>query len=244
MGKPKKVLFQMIKPDEVILSGNPYELLAEIRAELLTEIRAEHHFDVAQAKIALAWKKATMPDVDGHLVLGKCVKASDLQRELVDYDFVIVLNKEVWEDPEFDREKKLALLDHELCHAARAVDSDGEAMIDSKGRPVWRTRKHDIEEFIEIINRHGCWKRDLEKLAESIIAKKKTPLFVQEHTDRLAKDPKILASIDKIATSVRPGGIKSITFSTDGMEPVVIDRAGAARIHQHAQEAGVREPAT
>lgn len=169
MGKPKKVLFQLIKPDEVILAGQPYELL--------NEIRAEYHFDTTEANIALAWRKGTKPNADGHLVLGRCVKASDLQRELVDYDFVIVLNKEVWEDPEFDRDKKLALLDHELCHAARAVDEDGEPKIDSKGRPVWRVRGHDIEEFTEIVHRRGTWKRDLEKFAEVILAKK-APLLL------------------------------------------------------------------
>lgn len=112
MAKPKKVLFELIKPDQVFLSGQPYELL--------NEIRAEHHFDTAEAKIALAWKKGTKPDVDGRLMLGRCVRASDLQRELVDWDFVILLNQEVWEDPEFDRNKKLALLDHEMMHAAAA----------------------------------------------------------------------------------------------------------------------------
>ncbi len=232
MGKPKKVLFELIQPDEVILSGQPYELLAEIRAE--------HHFDTAEAHIALAWKKGTKPNVDGHLVLGRCVKASDLQRELVDYDFVIVLNKEVWEDPEFDREKKLALLDHELCHAARAVDDDGEKKIDSKGRPVWRTRGHDIEEFVEIVNRRGCWKRDLEKFGEAILAKKKTPLITPSTRETLADDPAFLAAADRLTSSLLNGGVTSMTFSTPGMGPVVIDQAAAKRIHQRARR--VRDP--
>lgn len=169
MAKPKRVLFELIKQDQVFLSGQPYELL--------NEIRAEHHFDTSEAKIALAWKKGTKPDADGRLVLGRCVRASDLQRELVDWDFVILLNQEVWEDPEFDREKKLALLDHEMSHAARALDADGEPMIDSKNRAVWRIRGHDIEEFTAVVDRHGCYKRDLEKFAEALRAKKREPLF-------------------------------------------------------------------
>jgi hypothetical protein len=261
MGKPKKVLFELIKPEEVFLSGQPYELLAEIRAE--------NHFDTAEASIALAWKKGTKPDVDGRLVLGRCVKASDLQRELVDYDFVIVLNKEVWEDPDFNRERKLALLDHEMCHAARAVDDDGEKKTDSKGRPVWRTRGHDIEEFTEIVNRRGCWKRDLEKFAEALLAKKKTPLFAgteapdDASVERLmnialksfdaARDPEklaalhraaddkpefagILAAMDKVASSVRTDGIDSLTISTPGMDPVVIDKVAAENIHKAAKQ--------
>jgi hypothetical protein len=247
----------------MILSGQPYEVLAEIRAE--------NHFDTAEAKIALAWRKGTKPNVDGHLVLGRCVKASDLQRELVDYDFVIVLNREVWEDAEFDREKKLALLDHELCHAARAVDDDGEKKVDTKGRPVWRVRGHDVEEFVEIVNRRGLWKRDLENFGKAILQKKKTPLFAGERQPEpttqqrlialaaaeIGKDPAMLAeahrlmsddpafagvlgAMDNLAQSVLTSEAKSLTISAPGMDPVVIDQAAAKRIHQRAQRA--RDP--
>lgn len=232
MGKPKKVLFELISPDQVFLSGQPYDLLAEIRAE--------NHFDTAEAKIALAWRKGTKPNADGKIVLGRCVKANDLQRELVDYDFVIVINKEFWEDPEFDRAKKLALLDHELCHAAPALDPDGEPMRDTKGRAVWRVRGHDVEEFEEIVSRHGVWKRDLERFAEAIARRKKSPLFSEadaltaEGEKLVADTPAFLAAADRLASSVRTGGIDSITISTDGMEPVVIDKAAAENIHRRA----------
>lgn len=107
------------------------------------------------------------------MILGKCIKASDLQRELVAYDFVILLNKEVWESPEFTEEKKRALVDHELCHAAPAEDKDtGEQKTDEKGRPVWRIRKHDIEEFRCIVERHGRYKSDLEAFAEALLKSK------------------------------------------------------------------------
>lgn len=170
MGKPKKVVFQQIDANEKP-EPDPYRLLRDVRAE--------QHFDVAEARIALAWQKGIKPDVDGRLMLGKCVKATDLQRELVDIDFVILLNREVWEDIDFTEHKQLALLDHELCHAARSVDSDGEARIDTKGRPVWRTRGHDIEEFREVVERHGLYKYDLEKFAEAIAKRKRTPLFAE-----------------------------------------------------------------
>lgn len=196
MGKPKKVLFELISKEQVFLSGQPYELLAEIRAE--------NHFDTAEAKIALAWRKGTKPNADGRVVLGRCVKASDLQRELVDYDFVIVLNKEFWEDPEFDRAKKLALLDHELCHAARAVDQDGEPMIDSKQRPVWRVRGHDVEEFEEIVSRHGVWKRDLERFAEAIAKRNKSPLFAGSEAPAQSSTSDLLIAVAQSAIGTDP----------------------------------------
>lgn len=172
MGKLRKLSYQIITPEEVVLSGMPYELLAEVRAE--------QHFDCAEARIALAWKKGTKPNVDGHIVLGRCVLLNALAREMVPFDYVIVLNKEVWEDPEFTRKQKLALLDHEMCHTAPVLDEDGEKVRDTKGRICWRLRGHDIEEFRDIVARHGCYKRDLEKFAEALLERKKGSLFVDQ----------------------------------------------------------------
>lgn len=164
MAKAKKINFELIED----LQSEPYQVMFRMRA---------HHPHLEEAHIAVAWRKRLKPDADGLLVLGKCVKASDLQRELVDYDFVILLNREVWDDPEFTTDKKEALVDHELCHAAVATDKDGARRRDTRGRTVWRTRKHDIEEFHAIIRRHGCYKHDLERFAEAMMQKRKAPLF-------------------------------------------------------------------
>lgn len=154
--KPKAINFEIIHESHVAY-------------KLLNKIQGKFHRDLDDAKIALAWRKALKPDIDGRLVLGRCVKASDLQRELVKWDFVILLNKEVWDLEDFPTDKKEALIDHELCHAAVALDADGEPKIDEKGRQVWRTRKHDIEEFGDVVERHGLYKRDLERFAESLL---------------------------------------------------------------------------
>lgn len=131
--------------------------------------------NLQEAKIALAWRKAFKADKDGRLILGKCVKASDLQKEFADYDFVILLNQEVWQDADFTEDKKKALLDHELCHAVPAIDDKtGEQREDARGRLVWRIKKHDIEEFRSVVAHHGCYKADLEAFAE-VLMKTKTP---------------------------------------------------------------------
>jgi Putative phage metallopeptidase len=161
MGKPKAVNFERIPADH-----EAYEILEDIRSEF--------HEELEDARIVLAWRIALKPDTDGHLVLGKCVKASDLQREFADYDFVILLNREVWESREFSDHNKRALIDHELCHAARAEEpKTEEPKVDDRGRPVWRVRKHDIEEFEAIVTRHGCYKKDLERFAEAILESRK-----------------------------------------------------------------------
>jgi hypothetical protein len=143
---------------------------------LLAEIRKAHHPDLKEAKIVLAWQKGIKADKDGHVMLGKCIKIGDLQKELADWDFVITLNFDVWQSSEWTREKKMALLDHELMHAAESLDKDGEPKVDAKGRRQWRIRKHDVEEFSAIIERHGIWKRDLERFAEAIMKTKQKTL--------------------------------------------------------------------
>lgn len=137
--------------------------------KLMEELRKEHHESIKEAKIILAYRKGWKSNVDGHLILGKCVKASELQRELVDWDFVILLNFEVWNSKEFDRKKKLALLDHELCHAEPALDKEGEPKVNASGKKVWRIRDHDLQEFHEIVARHGLYKSDIQKFAEVIM---------------------------------------------------------------------------
>jgi len=159
--KPKAISFSLIPPMD---NGHEPEAY-----RLLREVRERWHPDLEGAKIALAWRKRLKADKDGHLMLGKCMKASDLQRELVNWDFVILLNKEVFQDTAFTLEKRLALIDHELCHATRALDKWFAPANDEKGRAVWRMRKHDIEEFRCIVERHGCYKKDLEAFAQVLL---------------------------------------------------------------------------
>lgn len=159
--KPKSIPFSLIPPMD---NGHEPEAYGIMR-----EVRDKWHPDLEGAKIALAWRKRIKADKDGHTLLGRCMKASDLQRELVNWDFVILLNKEVFQNPSFTPDKRLALIDHELCHATRVLYKFYAPANDEYGRSVWRTRKHDIEEFVCIVERHGCYKKDLEKFAESLL---------------------------------------------------------------------------
>lgn len=163
---------------------------------LLKEVRSLHHGDTTQARIALAWRLRTKADKDGHIVLGKCIKVSDLYREYADYDFIITLNKEFWEEPTVTKEQRIALVDHELCHAAPTYNGEtGEHEVDERGRYLFRVRKHDVEEFIEIVQRNGIWKRDLAAFAKVLQEKKKAPMF--------AVDPDAQTAAGQDATSIQ-----------------------------------------
>lgn len=172
----KKVNFLLIpEQDGQGIVPEPYKVL--------DEVRKMHHGDTKEARIALAWKLRTAADKDGRIVLGKCIKVSDLHREFADYDFIITLNKEFWEEPTVTKQQRMALLDHEMMHAAPSYNGEtGEHEVDERGRYLFRIRGHDFEDFNDIIQRHGIWKRDLTRLAELLREKRKAPMFAVDPT--------------------------------------------------------------
>ena len=157
--REKKLTYQLIAKDGDV--GRPMYAL-------LDELVSEYHDDLERARIALAWCTSWKSDVDGHITIGKCKRASDLDRELAAFDFVILLSQHFWTGNFTKPTQRRALLDHELCHAAVKYDEQGEPKTDAKGRTIYRTRKHDIEEFEAIVERHGLYKRDLERFALAI----------------------------------------------------------------------------
>lgn len=160
---PKRVPYELIAADSVL--GRP--IYRQLR-----ELVLAHHDEVADARFAIAWNLSWKPDVDGRVVLGKCKKATDLDRELANYDFIILLRKAFWTSPDVSNEMRAALLDHELCHATVRLDArTDEPVTDERGRKVYRIRKHDVEEFHEIVSRHGIWKSDIEQFARALFNK-------------------------------------------------------------------------
>jgi hypothetical protein len=127
---------------------------------LLDELVAAFHDELVEANVGLAYNDNWKEDGDGHLRLGEMHVATDLERELNTYDLIITLNEPALADLSIDQTR--ALLDHELSHAVRALDSHLEPIVDERGRAVYRTKKHDLEEFRDIVKRYGCWKGDIE----------------------------------------------------------------------------------
>lgn len=172
--RSKKVNVALIKP-ETNFGG--YKIMAELIEQ--------HHTHLTDAKIALAWMYGKKSDVDGRLVLGRAKKGSDLDRDMHGFDFVILLNHEAYTAASFTKGQQTALLDHELTHCEVSKDTNGEPKTDERGRTVYRMRGHDVEEFREVVARHGTWKSDLEGFAQAALQNgdKNRPLLkdLEEH---------------------------------------------------------------
>ncbi|HUX01769.1 MAG TPA: putative metallopeptidase [Phycisphaerae bacterium] len=202
MGKPKPVTVELIEENDS--SGEralPYRILDEF-------VRT-HHPHLAEAKIALAWNDAWAEDADGKVQLGQAKKASDLDRELHGHDLVILLNRSWWN--QFQPEQQRALMDHELCHCEVAKDDDGETKQDEKGRIVYRIRKHDVEEFREVVARHGVWKSDLEQFVATA-KDANTPLFRTVAKGLRSLCPK---EGDGVSSITLESGGKSVTLTPE-----------------------------
>lgn len=74
-------------------------------------------------------------------------------------------------------EQRAALVDHELCHFTREEWEEPDPKVQSKWVTVygaatdpdsWGIREHDVEEFSEIIERHGLWDIGIETFAEAV----------------------------------------------------------------------------
>lgn len=131
------------------LIGAHHSRLKGIKIAYLFKSKAEDP-EEAQKKAAKA-----KPLRDGKkFSWAKASLVSDKWRALAedDYKFVIEFDREVWD--ELSLEQQNALVDHELCHCGN--DADGCYM-----------RQHDLEEFREIVKRHGFWKDDVRLFAET-----------------------------------------------------------------------------
>lgn len=133
---------------------------AKRMAEHLIE---KYHTRLDRVKVAYLFKikpvsdkpaKPSKPLRDGKKITwAKAARVSPKWQALMDedYQFVIEFDMQIWD--RLTLEQQEALVDHELCHCG--VDADGYYM-----------RSHDLEEFREIVRRHGFWKDDVKQFAE------------------------------------------------------------------------------
>lgn len=88
----------------------------------------------------------------GKVILGKAQKTGGLLKFYSEVDFVLIFQVEIWTSLKLDQ--KRALVNHELCHCGR-------------GESEWTIKGHDLEEFRQIIERHGFWHKEAQRFAES-----------------------------------------------------------------------------
>lgn len=105
---------------------------------------------------------------------GKAKKCTAFERFVTGKMLFVFINSDAWNAMKHDQ--RVALVDHELCHFSRKSIQD----VDPKtGKWIeiydpadkaesWSIREHDVEEFSDIIKRHGLWDTGIEKFAAAV----------------------------------------------------------------------------
>lgn len=134
-----------------------YERAHEV-AQVASKLIANTHKHLASLPIEYVWRDKASKSGD-KVTLGKARKVSGLNAFLSEHGedfYVIEIAADTWKD--LTSTQQLALVDHELCHlAGRNLDTDKLEL-----------RKHDVEEFAEVIARHGVWTANLELFAKQL----------------------------------------------------------------------------
>ena len=136
--------------------------------DLGKEVIREWHPHLIDVKVDFVLRDTVpmMGGKGGKEIWGRAKKITGLNAFLNDPDddgefFLIEISGPVWERLSHDERK--ALLDHELCHCVIAVDED-----DPEAEVKLKLKTHDLEEFREIVTRHGLWRPDIEAMATVI----------------------------------------------------------------------------
>jgi len=158
--KAKKVSYELI-PRE------PDGLFAEPMYTQLDELVKDVHEHLRDARFAFAWCTAWKPDVDGREQTVRVRRTSDLDREFMTFDFVILVNRPRWQL--YDARRRRALLDHALCYCRQRIGPDGEQVEDEREAKQWRLAKPEIVGFHGELERNGCWTADLERALSALI---------------------------------------------------------------------------
>lgn len=72
--------------------------------------------------------------------------------------FVMVISEPVWVNLMPD--KRIALVDHELCHCGVEVDDEGNSKL--------ILIPHDLEDFTSIVRRYGLWREDVRDFVNTV----------------------------------------------------------------------------
>lgn len=132
----------------------PYQESPEAE-EIGNELVRRYHSDLANAKIFYYFKKKASKKQD-KLVLASISLANTKQKFISakDYDLFLEIGWTEW--TELTLQQKIALIDHELCHARLSLEKQKIVMC-----------AHSVEEFREIIERYGFWTDGMKAFGEA-----------------------------------------------------------------------------
>lgn len=128
--------------------------------DLGDKLIATHHPEALDAHIMYMFRSKAGKS-GGKTRLASCYLASELQKAVHGYNYIIEIAADEWDHME--QQQREALLLHEILHIGAKED-------EKTGAVTWGLRKHDTEEFRKVVEVYGIWTGDLEEMAKAIRA--------------------------------------------------------------------------
>lgn len=153
--------------------GTSYRSAPDVRKIADKLITQHHQHLLGEADRIIYLFRSEAARSKGRVVLGKARLLSGLNAWLYDAGvdgpaadglegaecarFVMEIAHDEWR--ELNAAGRKALVDHELCHFW--IETDEET-----GDQKLMIRGHDLEEFVEVVARHGCWRPEVEHVVK------------------------------------------------------------------------------
>lgn len=169
--------------------------LDPLAVDLFRDIRQEYHADLAGYAIALLFVPKPKTS-KGNIVVGEAHVLLGRTRFLSGLHGTITLAWEWWQEATTAQQQ--ALIDHELSH----FDADDE-------RECLRIRGHDVEEFIEIMARHGAWTDGL-KYAQGALQQRLPGMEDPDEDDGAGTSVTIEALGRKVSLGTHPEAMEKL----------------------------------
>jgi hypothetical protein len=125
----------------------------KIAADIISKV----HGCLAEAGITYLFRTGKWEN-RGQLVYGKADKCSAKQKHFTGSDFVVIINKDIW-DANPDKKKREAIMDNTLSYCGRGDD-------DKEGNPKWCINT-PMTVFSGVIRRNGLWTDGLQTIARA-----------------------------------------------------------------------------
>jgi hypothetical protein len=131
--------------------------------EIATRYINKHHTHLANVMIVYLFNAKSIVK-KGKEKLGEVKLISGMNAYLITRDlqepqeqlFVMIISKSAWDLLENQPGAREALIDHELCHLDRDLETSALSV-----------NPHDVEEFFDIVRRHGAWAKDIQNLIDA-----------------------------------------------------------------------------
>lgn len=178
-----------------------YQQSAEL-AELGKTIISRHYPYLEPLNIGFVFRIHARIE-NSRLVVGQTIREPDREFELHGFDVAIEIAKDVW--LEATPEYRYALVDHYLGYIGLRHNSRGEPERDESGRFRTYKKRPDVQEFEEVLERHGAYTSDLRSFLRAFADRRKEQIKEEQKAKAAArkakkKNPETEAAIEEVST--------------------------------------------